>query len=376
MKKLAIVFLTVLMAWPLAASASPVTFTVSEDFSYDDNIYLTDGNETDSFISSTQVGAQYQSNIPGSGLELTANGQVGYNAYTEDSGTNNFWNALGDVSLKNEWMNIGDRFLYTSDPANSSLTDRAERIQNVGYVSFKTSSEKKFGIGFTADDVFDRYMKSEWSYLNRNRVNLGAQLYYNVSPKTNFFVEYTYSDISYEDNKENESAGNSVGLGVNGQIAPKVTGTAKITYDMRDYDESIAGVDNYNDLVGYYVALEWQPTSRNTVRLSGQRKMEETLYGNNRYFADTLVSLYVSQKVYENWTDSLTLYWEDMDYANANNDGTKRNDGLYTIRPQVDYQFKDWLSAGVWYQFRNRDSNVNGADYDSNKAGVFVKALF
>lgn len=374
MKKLAIVFLTVLMAWPVAAA--PVTFTVSEDFSYDDNIYLTDGNETDSFISSTQVGAQYQSNIPGSGLDLTANGQVGYNAYTEDSSTNNFWNALGDVSLKNEWMNIGDRFLYTSDPANSSLTDRAERIQNVGYVSFKTSSEKKFGIGFTADDVFDRYMDSEWDSLNRNRINLGAQLYYNVSPKTNFFVEYTYSDISYEDNKGNESTGNSVGLGVNGQIAPKVTGTAKITYDMRDYDESIAGVDNYNDLVGYYVALEWQPTSRNTVRLSGQRKMEETRYHNNRYFADTLVSLYASQKVYDKWTASLTLSWEDMDYAYANNNGTKRNDGLYTIRPQVDYQFKDWLSAGVWYQFRNRDSNVNGADYDSNKAGVFVKALF
>ena len=362
------------MAWP--AAASPVTFKVSEDFSYDDNIYLTDGNETDSFISSTQVGAEYKANIPGSGLELTADGMVGYNAYTEDSSTNNFWNAAGNVALQNDWLNVGDRFLFTSDPANSSLTDRAERIQNIGYVSFKTSSEKKFGVGFTADDVFDRYMKSKESGLNRNRVNLGAQLYYNVSPKTNFFVEYNYSDISYEDNKANESVGNSVGLGVNGQIASKVIGTAKITYDMRDYDHSVAGISDYNDLVGYYVSLEWQPTSRNTVRLSGQRRMEETLYENNRYFADTLISLYVSQKVYDKWTASLTLSWEDMNYAHANNDGTKRSDGLYTIRPEVDYQFKDWLSAGVWYQFRNRDSNVNGADYNSNKAGVFVKALF
>lgn len=375
MKKIAILFLTVLMAWPVAASASPVTFSVSEDFSYDDNIYLTDGDETDSFISATNVGAQYKANIPGSGLELSANGLVGYNAYTEDSSTNNFWNAAGSVQLKNSWLNVGDNFIYTSDPANSALTERAERIQNIGYVSFKTSSEKKFGVGISADDVFDRYMKSEWSYLNRNRVNLGAQLYYNVSPKTNFFAEYTYSDISYQDNKENESTGNSVGLGVNGQLASKLSGTAKITYDMRDYDESIAGVDSYNDLVGYYVALEWQPTARNTVRLSGQRRMEETLYGNNRYFADTLVSLYASQKIYDKWTASLTLSWEDMDYA-YEYQGEKRNDGVYTIRPEVDYQFKDWLSAGVWYQWRNRDSNTDGYDYDSNKAGVFVKALF
>ncbi len=375
MKKIAILFLTVLMAWPVAASASPVTFSVSEDFSYDDNIYLTDGDETDSFISATNVGAQYKANIPGSGLELSANGLVGYNAYTEDSSTNNFWNAAGSVQLKNSWLNVGDNFIYTSDPANSALTERAERIQNIGYVSFKTSSEKKFGVGISADDVFDRYMKSEWSYLNRNRVNLGAQLYYNVSPKTNFFAEYTYSDINYQDNKENESTGNSVGLGVNGQLASKLSGTAKITYDMRDYDESIAGVDSYNDLVGYYVALEWQPTARNTVRLSGQRRMEETLYGNNRYFADTLVSLYASQKIYDKWTASLTLSWEDMDYA-YEYQGEKRNDGVYTIRPEVDYQFKDWLSAGVWYQWRNRDSNTEGYDYDSNKAGVFVKALF
>lgn len=374
MKKLAIVFLTVLMAWPVAAQ-TPVNFTVSEDLSYDDNIYLTKDDTEGSMISSTRVGADYAANIPGSGLELSAQGLVGYNAYTKDSSTNNYWDALAGVQLQNDWMKVGDRFIYTSDPANSELTDRAERIQNLGYVSFKTSSEKMFGVGISVDDIFDRYMKSEWSYLNRNRVNLGAQVYYNLSPKTNFFLEYVYSDISYQDNKLNESTGNSVGLGVNGQLASKVTGTAKLTWDMRDYDHSIDGISDYNDLLGYYVALEWQPTTQNTIRLSGTRRMEETLYGNNRYFADTLVSLYGSQKIYDKWTASLTLSWENMDYAH-NYAGNKRNDDLYTIRPAVDYQFKEWLSAGVWYQWRNRDSNTGWADYDRNQVGVYAKALF
>lgn len=65
MKKLAIVFLTVMMAWPVAAQ-TPVNFTVSEDISYDDNIYLTKDDTEGSMISTTRVGADYASNIPGS----------------------------------------------------------------------------------------------------------------------------------------------------------------------------------------------------------------------------------------------------------------------------------------------------------------------
>ncbi len=375
MKKIAIVFLTVLMAWP-AAAQTPLKFMVSEDVSYDDNIYLTDENTKDSFISSTQVGANYKANVPGSGLELSATGLVGYNAYTEDSSKNNYWNALANVDLKNDMFNIGDNFLYTSDPANSELTERAERINNTGYISFKTSTEKTLGFGLFADDSYDRYFQAEYGDdLNRNRVNVGAKLFYNVSPKTNFFAEYMYSDIAYETNKDNNSTGNTVGLGVEGDIAATVNGIAKVTYAMRDYENDVPGVNNYNDLFGYYVALQWQPTDRNTIRLSGERSMQESMYGSNRYYADTLVSLYASQKIFDKWTASLTLGWENMAYDRYEGN-TKRNDDLYTIRPALDYQFKDWLSAGVWYQFRTRQSNTNPFDYNRNQAGIYAKALF
>ena len=374
MKKLVICFLSLLMAWPLAAQ-TPLTFTASEDLSYDDNIYLTKDDTKSSVISTTRVGTNYEANIPGSGLTLSANALLGYNAYTEKPSTNNYWDAFAGVQLQNDWMKLGDRFVYTSDPANSELTDRAKRLQNVGYLSLKTSTEKTFGLGFTAEDIFDRYMQARWSYLNCTRVNLGVQAFYNVSPKTNFFAEYVYSDISYRSNKINESTGSSVGLGVNGQLAAKVTGTAKITYDMRDYDHDLAGAKNYNDLLGYFAELEWTPTEQNTVRLSGQRRMEETTYGPNRYFADTVISLYGSQKIYSKWTASLTLSWEDMDYAREVA-GTKRNDDLWIVRPAVDYQFKDWLSAGVWYQFRTRRSNEDWAKYDRNQFGVYARAMF
>ncbi len=378
MKKLIILLALVAVAFPVAAQ-SPVRFMASEEISYDDNIYLTDKDTKDSFISTTRVGADYKTLIPGSGVELSANGVVGYNAYTEKASKNNYWDTLAGVQLKNDLWTIGDRFLFTSDPANNELTERAKRINNTAYASFKTSAEKLFSFGLTVDDSNDHYMKNTYEDLNRNRFNGGAQVYYNFSPKTNLFVEYVYTNIAYKSNKLNNSSGNTFGLGVNGQLAPKVTGTAKVTYAMRDYnhDKVVGGVtaDNHPDLLGYYVAAEWKPSTQNTVRLSGERRMEETFYGANRYFADTVVSLYGSQKIMEKWTASLTLSYENMNYARYAGD-TKRSDDLYTVRPAVDYQFKDWLTAGVWYQFRSRQSNTNPFDYDSNKAGIYVKGLF
>lgn len=387
MKKTAVLLLLATFVALPAAAEKPLHFMASQTISYDDNIYLTDKNTKDSMISTTRVGADYKANIPSTGLRLNADAGVGYNAYTENHNKNNYWEALGGFGISNEQLNLGDRLLYTADPANSSIDERHKRINNTGYFSYVTSHNRMFGLGILASDSFDRYFESSMQYLNRNRLNLGAQLFYNMSPKTHFFAEYVYSDIDYqkEEGKINNSHSHSLGLGVEGQLASKVTGTAKVTYDMRDYEHNEEGFDKYNDLVGYYVALAWKPTQRNLVRLSGQRKMEETRYGFNRYFADTIISLYGSHKLTDKFTASLDLSWEDMNYAKRNANGTKRNDNLWTIRPELDYQFKEWLSAGVWYQFRLRDSNdhrIGGEyagqsfDYHSNKAGIFVRALF
>lgn len=377
MKKLLVFTLISLMAAPVFA-AQPVKFVVTEDISYDDNIYLKKkayGEKKDSFISTTRVGADYKGRIPGSSLNLKAGALVGYNAYTEKPGKNNYWDALGVAEIANKSVKLGDRLLYTSDPANSSMTERFKRMSNTAYASYQTSHEKLISFGLAVEDIFDRYFDGEVDYLNRNRFNAGAQVFYNFNTKTNLFAEYTFSDIVYQKNTVNNSVGHQVGVGINGQVAPKVTGTAKATYAMRDYSHDKEGASNHPDLFGYYAALTWKATSRDTVKLSGERKMEETFYGANRYFADTLIALTGTHKFNKKLSASLLLGWEDMTYSREVA-GTKRHDTLYTVRPQIDYLFKEWLMAGVWYQYRTRTSNTDWAEYDNNKAGIFVKAMF
>ena len=369
MKKLLLPFVFILTASAVFAQM-PVKFMASEDISYDDNIYLTENNTRDSFISTTRVGAAYETQIPDSSLLLNANATVGYNAYTRDSSANNSWDALADIGLKNEFFSLGNTFLYTSDPANNSLTERAKRITNRTYFDAISSTEKMFGAGLTLANTYNRYMKDIWEDLNRNRIDAGVQLYYNISPMTNFYAEYVYTDINYNTNKVNNSQGGAIGLGVKTDFTAKLTGNAKVTYDYRNYANDLAGADNFNSLIGYFLALKWTPNTLSEVSISGSRTMEETVFINDRYFEDTNITVAGSYKFQDRFTGSLALSYDNMNYRK-----TDRTYDLYTIRPSVDYQFMDWLSAGVWYQYRARASN-GPFEYDNNKVGVFVKGTF
>lgn len=375
MKKLTL--LSFIFAFAALVNAGELNFMGYEAVSYDDNIYLTNTNTKDSFINTTRVGVNYEGQIPGSSLKVDLNAVGGYHFFTEDNDKNAYADAFVTAEMYNNNFTFGDKFIFTSDPANSELTQRAKRLNNRVYASYITSKEKMFSVGVKVSDVFDRYFKSKYQNLNRNRINLGAGVYYNISSKTSLLAEYTFTDIDYQTNNNNNSNGGIVALGVEGQIAPKVKGTAKATYNYRNYDHNLAGYDNYADLFGYEAALSWQPTTQNEIRLSGERIFEETVYTNNRYFISSGVSLYASQKVMEKFTLALTLGYDNLRYQKANTDGVKRSDDVYTVRPEVNYQFKEWLSAGIWYQFRKRASNAGDYnEYDSNKTGIFVKAVF
>jgi hypothetical protein len=374
MKK--IVCLVVLCLTTVFAYADkPLQFIVSEDISYDDNIYLTDGNKVSPAISSTQLFAKYFNSIPNSSLKFGADANIGYNAYTEAPAKNDYMNAGLGVNLSNSKFYLEDKFLYTADPATSELTDRVNRINNFASFRFRSSLERMFSIGFVASDSLDRYQEAEYENLSRNRFNVGAQLYYNISSKTSIYAGYLFSAINYEKDKDKNSLGNSFDLGVNGNITQKIKGTAQVSYDTRKYDTDIEGLDNSGELFGYLLSLKYEPTSQNSLSLFGERKMEETIYENNRYYVSTEIGLEYKQKIYNKWSVALLTSYENLAYPKKIGD-VKRSDDLFKVKPSVEYKFKEYLFASLWYQFRNKSSNCDGVEYDNNKVGAQLKFTF
>ena len=143
----------------------------------------------------------------------------------------------------------------------------------------------------------------------------------------------------------------------------KDTRIVEMQFENKDFERNIA--KSQKSLERFKKDLDFDEASKGLEKFAKAAKDTSTI--------DTLANNI--QKLTDKFTAALTLSWENMDYAKRVNN-VKRADDLYVVRPEVDYQFKEWLSAGVWYQFRTRNSNWNGADYDSNKTGVFVKAVF
>lgn len=370
MKKLT-VLLFVCFFTAAAFAESPFKFAISEAVKYDDNIYLTEKDKKGSLISSTQLFADYLSQIPNSSLKIGLGANVGYNAYSENSSRNNYFNAGAKAFIENQYFKLSERFIYTSEQVNNELTDRSDRINNDVSFKVRTSREKTFSVGLVASDIYDRYMRNDKSGLNRNRFNIGAQVFYNISPRTSIFVEDVVSTIHYEVNTYNDSNQNSVALGIEGNITEKITGLAKISYDYRDYKKD--NTDKAN-LLGYMVSLTYKPLQTNSFSLIGKRDYEETTYVNNRYYVSTLVNLLATQKLTQKLDVSLLLSYENMDYPNRIvNDF--RVDDFYAVKPSINYKFMDSLIGGLWYKYKTKHSNV-AADYTDNTVGLDVKFMF
>lgn len=360
----------------LVYAEKPLNFIFFEDLSYDDNIYYTKENKISSAISSTQLIAKYLNNIPNSGLKFGTNINLGYNAYTENSDKNNYINAGLELNLKNDKFCIEENFLYTADPATSELTDRAKRINNLASFRFKTSLEKMFSIGLVISDIFDKYEDDTYKSLNRNRINAGMQLYYNLSPKTSIYLGYLFSKIDYENNDLNNSLGNSVNLGINGTLSSKIKGTAQISYDMRNYEKDIENTNSNADIVGYLLSLKYEPTLKNSLSLTGERKMEEATFENNRYYVSTEIGVEYRHTIYKKWTTILFASYENIKYPETSHNNIDRVDNLVKIKPSIEYKFKDYLFASIWYQFRDKFSNYDVVEFSNNKFGAQVKLCF
>jgi len=354
-----------------AFAESPFKFAVLESLKYDDNIYLTEKDKKSSAISSTQLFVDYLSQIPNSSLKVGLGANVGYNAYTEDPSKNNYINAGLKGFLENQYFKLSEGFIYTSEQATNELTERTDRISNNIALSVRTSREKTFSVGLVASDVLDRYMKYSKSALNRNRFNIGAQVFYNLSARTSIFVEDVVSAIHYEKNTYNDSTQNSLALGVEGNITEKIKGTAKISYDYRDYKKD--NTDKAN-LLGYLVSLTYKPMETNSFSLIGRRAYEETTYINNRYYVSTAVNLFAAQKLSQRFDVSLLLSYENMNYPNKI-DNDFRVDDFYAVKPAVNYKFMDCLTAGLWYKFKTKHSNMV-SDYTDNTVGLDIKVTF
>ncbi len=224
---------------------------------------------------------------------------------------------------------------------------------------------------------------NEW--LNRTDNSFSGYLYYNYSVKTSIFAEYRYVDAHYNDGhngmnpndddvQTRDNQQNFMYGGIDWQATGKTSLMIKAGYQDKSYDAEEFSTDN---TFSYEVVGKYRVTEKTSLNLSVYKALEETntfeTYGKDT----TRVTLSYHQRIFNRLTAAVNFGYTHDDYAQNYSDKEDidiflkflpdgREDDRYTIKPSLQYVFRDWLMGELSYSYDTRDSSLDLYTYDSN----------
>jgi hypothetical protein len=345
--------------------------TFSEKF--DSNIYLTSNSKKTDFIN--VVNPKVFMDLP-FGIDERHNLQVLYSAEIGSYSNyhrNNYQNqdAVGLLNFKLPfgYFAIRDTFAKTSDRAGTEFTTQIKRTEN--------QADALFGVEFNK-------LANEFAYTHYTRrfddrgyaiydyyEDIGTSTtYYQLFPKTKALLEYNYGVIDYTKDSSRDGYYNQIRVGLKGDLTGKTVGVAKFGYQERKY--RTIGQDGYGNFVAE-VGLMSQLSERTQLKFRFMDSAIESIYENNNYYNNNLVSLELIQGLIGNFTIIGSATAERNFYPESSPTySRKRRDTILTGSLGLEYQAKDWVKAGLNYEYKEDISNIDVQDYNRNQVMVSI----
>lgn len=358
-----------------------VTFDASIAFEeeYRDNIFSTTNNTESDLI--TRVAPRAELGVTGEGFDVRLLGslEAAHYADFEDEdyldaqvGASGTFDATSDVTLfggaEHAWAHEQRDSPDDANGIEPTLFRRAGAHAGFEYAPGTLST--RFGVNFNDFD-FDSTKTSLGSLDNDDRDRLmseaGGRITRTLEDGTGLFVQGAYDRRDYRSNDavRRDSDGFNAAIGVSGTIS-QVTGEILAGVISQDYDDpGLEDVTTFD--VG--AALTWRPAPLTRVRFSLDRSLEETTVSETDGGVTTFASGYVSTsggaRVSHRVAPQVTL-GASIGYDVNRYSGIDRTDYLGSIGVDARYYFLPHLYLGAGFRHVERNSNVAGADYDSN----------
>lgn len=137
-------------------------------------------------------------------------------------------------------------------------------------------------------------------------------------------------------------------------------------YHDRKFESGATGVEDYDDFI-YHLALTGE--SDISKLFLGYRKNLNDFSKGYWYFEAQRVTLNVEHTFLDKLTCTLGGYFQTNDYETTTIPGSTelREDEIWDGFVGIRYWIRDWLSAGVSYEYTDRDSNGQGWSYTENR---------
>ncbi len=213
--------------------------------------------------------------------------------------------------------------------------------------------------GFESSDLFNG---ADAADRDRESDSVHFDLNWRFASKTSVFGRIQSTDTDYdvrEPNLDNDQVDYLIGLRF--KPASALSGVVSVGRSDRDFDD--AAREDFDGSI-YYANLNYTINPFSTIGLSASRFIEEP--------GDEDSSFYESQFFGVSWDHALTprvllnayVKWIEDDYD------IDREDEFVDWGLGVDYVWRNWLTAGLYYGEIERESTLESVEYDDRFIGI------
>jgi len=216
---------------------------------YDDNIFWSDGHEQSDLIFTISPSLRLE--YPGDDYLIRLAGRTDlqyFSKYTGENHCNYNLEGVFDYSFSKYVIKIKDVFRKTSARFDTEQRTRIPRIENTGRIGLLRDFQD-LEIEIAYQNFYRHFLRSDYTQYDHQQHSGIGTIFYRVAPQVKILGEYTYDRILYRLSTERNGYYNEVRAGLKGSLTDKLTVTAKVGYQAREYDQ--AGLENYDGPVGF-----------------------------------------------------------------------------------------------------------------------------
>lgn len=253
---------------------------------------------------------------------------------------------------------------------SGSVVDVGDRVDrqifstfaSVGYeLSPKTSFE---ATGWQSINDYDRLADyNEWV------AGLWADYKLSDLVKVGLGGNFGWVDVQYSQNQTYQRPLPRVAYKVTELVELNASAGIEFRQFQGDQDDRLEGV--------FSLGATYRPLENTSFTLEGYRHPQTSVSLTNQNYVITGVRAGVRQVLFEKYSLGVAGGFERADYqATSVGVSAPRDDDYFYVRCTAEARFVDWLSAGVFYQYRKDDSSVDLYSFDNHQVGLHLLFRF
>jgi hypothetical protein len=336
---------------------------------YDDNIFFTNANKKDSFISVVSPVVRYETRTPSGTYNLIAKGDFA-TYWDSHSDSYNDYQILG----QGNWQFTGRTAAQVRLEHFRSHDPRGSTDRPVGTEPDVWRADSATGIfGYGTPGARGR-IEVEGGYLSKRYENNrtvtrsadrdvafgGGTFYWRVMPRTNLLFQVRDTDINYTlsgstlDSNELRLLG-----GITWEATAKTTGIFKLGHVRKDFDSATR--QDFSG-IGWEASVRWNPLTYSTIQFTSAREPVEST-GTGDFIISQIYYLLWTHAWSERVTSTVSTGYRTDDFRGG---VTTRSDDTSTAGLRLTYRFRRNISFSGEYTFTDRSSNAPFVSYNRN----------